>query len=56
MIWIAFAAFANVAECDAFVETHGLQDRVTQQCSAWDADGLAPLTSPRPAQRPEDDQ
>jgi hypothetical protein len=53
MIWVAFIAFTTVAECDAFVEEHNLQSKIEQQCSAWDIDGLAPLTSPRPVARGE---
>jgi hypothetical protein len=55
MFWVAFVAFANVEECDKFVERYQLQEEIIQQCSAWDYDTLAPLTSPRPQAKKEKD-
>lgn len=53
MEWMAIAVFFNVADCDAFVETHDLQKYFDQQCTLVETGYLAPATSPRPAPKPE---
>lgn len=55
MTWAAVVIFTSVSACDDFNERLALQENYDRQCILLDIqpDGRAPVTSPRPAARPE---